>query len=542
MPHWKRWDRPCAARLLLLGCVCVVLAGGSSRGDADGAAPPAPGAPGSSEVCRLEGHEDIVWDACFSPDGRWVLSGGGGRCRPVTGPAGDFVNVTWEPGSDFALRLWDARTGKLERKFDGHTAGVGCVAFSPDGRQVLSGGSDNTLRLWNVQTAKRVREFVGHAGMVTAAVFSADGTRILSGARDGTVRLWDATTGAELRQFVPHPGPRIWDVALSPDGKTAAACGDQAVVHLWEVEGGKEVGQIAGHTQMTARVAFSPDGKTLASGGWDDTARLWEVATGKELLTLQGHTGRVEGITFSPDGRRLLTGSLDKALRLWDVRTGKLLKVMEGHTAPVARVAVSRDGRRAVSAGWDHTVRVWRLPALIDAGTASQVFPESYKPDPKLEAQLRRWVIELGGDDYPKREEAMLTLRRAGGRGRAAAAAPRPRRPFAGAEGPRGPIARRIPPAVGGAGRETPGRPAVPAGLSGSRRPLAEKGRGVAAERAGKDADRLRRGRRPGGAPQGGGGTAGEVGGTSVTRASPVSDPGHAIESGSVAPALSRKR
>jgi WD40 repeat protein len=80
-------------------------------------------------------------------------------------------------------------------------------------------------------------------------------------------------------------------------------------------------------------VAFSPDGKTLASASWDQTIKLWDVQTGKELATLKGHTGWVTSVAFSPDGKTLASaggerseessGSADRTIKLWDVQTGK---------------------------------------------------------------------------------------------------------------------------------------------------------------------------------------------------------------------------
>jgi WD40 repeat protein len=101
-------------------------------------------------------------------------------------------------GGDDTLKLWDAATGAFVRTFEGHSHAVRSVAFSPDGRRVLSGSEDNTMKLWDVATGALVRTFEGHSGRVHSVAFSPDGRRIISGSGDTTIRIWDAATGTQL--------------------------------------------------------------------------------------------------------------------------------------------------------------------------------------------------------------------------------------------------------------------------------------------------------------------------------------------------------
>jgi WD40 repeat protein/Tfp pilus assembly protein PilF len=325
----------------------------------------------------------------FSPDSRYILAFGG----------------------DGPVRLWEAGSGEAIHTWKGHTGEVLGVQFLDGGRLVVSWGRDATLRYWDVTSDQEVRRL--HLGNDLDPSFAIavrpDGRLLLALQKDQTLLARALPEGKEVGRF---PGARrakgfsfspdgrfaaagsfrsgvyfftlpdgptgavghadtISAVALSPDGRFALTCscgpwvknryeaGSNFDLCLWDVDTGKQVRRLAGHTANVFSVAFAPDGKTVLSGSADKTARVWEVATGRELRRFKGHEGDVYCVVYSADGRRGLSGSEDGTARLWDISTGKELAVYQSGRDRFEKVALSPDGRLAGATGKLGVIRLW---------------------------------------------------------------------------------------------------------------------------------------------------------------------------------------
>jgi WD40 repeat protein len=122
---------------------------------------------------------------------------------------------------DNTVRLWDAVTGAALQTLEGHSDWVSSVAFSPDGKQVVSGSRDKTVRLWDAVTGAALQTLEGHSRWVNSVAFSPDGKQVVSGSHYETVRLWDAVTGTALQTLEDDSEFLVWSMAFLPDSSIA---------------------------------------------------------------------------------------------------------------------------------------------------------------------------------------------------------------------------------------------------------------------------------------------------------------------------------
>jgi WD40 repeat protein len=351
------------------------------------------------KVRTLNDHIDAVNSAAFSPDGKQIVTAG---CDRKHWPS------VCEEGS---VRIWDAATGQEVRQLSGHTGVVLSVAYSPDGKQIVTASDDQTARIWDTTTRHEVRQLSSHTGPVRSVAFSPDGKQIVTAGCDRTdptgacqedsVRIWDAATERTVRTLTGHTGG-ISSAAYSPDGKqvVTAGCGrtDQRRVcqegsaRIWDAATGEELHTLTGHTDQVNVAVYSPNGKQIVTASRDGTARIWDASTGRQVLQLKSD-GWVWFATYSPDGRHLVTGSQDRTTRIWDASTGQeVLKLIsngcnEYDLCGTLTAAYSPDGKHLVTAGYDYTARIWDTSTWEEVsqltGITSYVYSATYSPDGK---------------------------------------------------------------------------------------------------------------------------------------------------------------
>ena len=274
-------------------------------------------------------------------------------------------------GSDEIVRIWNMTTGELEDELEGHTHNVKSVAFSHNGRFIVSGSGDDTVRVWNTATCETTYMLMGHEDAVMSVAISSNDEFVVSGSRDRTVRMWDTATGELLHELKGH-GDGVESVAVSPDCQHVASVSRAAELWIWTKDGVIEHKLECLATTGPYNLAFSNDSRRILC----NVNRTEWTTTGHRLSLLDtnndpGDTGRTVSVAYSSDDGEIVCGMEDGAVVIWNREANKthiLGRHPNRHPIIVASVAFSPDGSRIASGSHDWSVRIWdpRLRGTIN--------------------------------------------------------------------------------------------------------------------------------------------------------------------------------
>jgi WD40 repeat protein/predicted Ser/Thr protein kinase len=241
------------------------------------------------------------------------------------------------------------------------------------GAPIVVAGGGATVRVWDLATRKPIHELGSGSTVWSVATGEAAGVPVaVAGGYDGTARVWDLESGRQIEELAGHTDI-VSSVALGAlDGTpVAATASEDGTARVWSLETGEQIADLAGHTGAVSSVALGAlDGTPIAvTGGEDETFRVWSLESGEQIADLAGLTGAVSSVAVGAlDGTPIAVAAegRSRAVRVWDLEAGQPAgEPLGSHGSTVSSVALAElaDATIAVSGGHDYQLRVWDLEA-----------------------------------------------------------------------------------------------------------------------------------------------------------------------------------
>lgn len=361
-------------------------------------------------IQNLKGHEHGCLSLAFTPEARYLISGGKDNKAIVwdlySGEAvrslhhGSNVNVlTFVPNGQSVLvggelpdiRLWSYQTNETIKQYSSTARAESLIplAVAKIGKQFISGNVGQFAKSWNIGTSAQYADIA--VDYIRATAYSPDGKFLATlnsnvGSRYlNTLKLWDSHSGEVVRTYGnPFLDANLYSelpLIFSPNGKYLISTSNTSHINIYNTDE-KSVWKQLDHTANSSvySLAMTSDGSQLASagGGTFDIERgnimLWDFDSQTEIRTYKGHTSGISSLVFAPDNRSLFSASFDNTIKQWATDADRLIRTYEGHQmlikeqydeVGVTCLDISPDGKTLVSGGIDHTVILWDVTTGI---------------------------------------------------------------------------------------------------------------------------------------------------------------------------------
>jgi WD40 repeat protein/uncharacterized caspase-like protein len=285
----------------------------------------------------------------------------------------------------------------------GHSMGVNCAAFAPDGSWLASGGSDNAILIWQTESGRQLRALHGHTGYIRSLVVSSDGQSLASGSNDRTIKVWNVAEGRELFTLSGHEGP-IEALAFSGDGRWLVSGSSDKTIRLWDLTGRKEIQTLSGRTTAVSVLAFSRDNEQLAAAE-GNVIKFLDTKKWRELQSLSRQSAKITALCFSNDDAWFASASADGSVLIWHNDWQHERFALKNNTSGVAAISFAKDGLLLVAHAdsgidcWNYTTGTKKFSLAGEQGVTTVSFAS-------FSSNAESLVTTSGGRDLQLRNVA----------------------------------------------------------------------------------------------------------------------------------------
>ena len=275
----------------------------------------------------------------------------------------------------------------------GHYAAVKAVAFTPDGKYLLTGSRDKSIKLWDFESGREVRSYLGHKSTVNDIDITSDGKYFVSSSADRTAKYWEISTGKLIRSFDIHKD-YVTEVKLSEDDKVLFTGGYDFKAYLWNVATGDTIRSFKVDPDKGlgygVSAAFHPNGRFLAIGNDNSTTRVIDLKSDKEFYVNKPSSGSCGGcgtsVSYAQKGSYLIMAPNKGRIKVQDIEVEKITEI-ETYIDEYQMVAMNHQGDAILALGED-SLKLYSWPSAkliyaIDLGFSAEATGAAFSPDGK---------------------------------------------------------------------------------------------------------------------------------------------------------------
>jgi WD40 repeat protein len=289
-------------------------------------------------IAEIAAHRGAVTGLAYSNDGRTLVT----------------------TGEDATLKVWDSTRHSLVRTIELDDGRATSLAL--DGGRALTGHANGRIVLWDLERAQKLASVQRNVASIWSVAFTGDADKFAAASHDWKIALWDARQpSAPLHVLEGHENA-VQALAHASGPMPIASGGADKTVRLWDATTLDLKRTYRANRDFVTAVAFSPNGRMLAGGALDGRIQVWSSLSSRRLRSLSGHRGRIASVAFSPVGQLLASASDDGTVRLWDLRRGRTLRTLTGHAGGATAAAFSPGGDHMATASLNGVVRLWAMP------------------------------------------------------------------------------------------------------------------------------------------------------------------------------------
>ncbi|CAI8045501.1 Cilia- and flagella-associated protein 52 [Geodia barretti] len=259
------------------------------------------------------------------------------------------------------VRVWHADTGKELLRLSTPNVTCHAVAFTPNGKAIITAWDDGKIRAFYPQSGKPMYTISdAHNKGVTALACMSDSRTVISGGGEGQVRVWEVNkSGQHMTAALKEHTGTVTCIKLRNNDEECVTASTDGTCIIWDLIKLVRSQVIFANTMFHA-VCYRPDECQIVTAGTDRKIGYWETHDGSQIRELDGsESASINGMDVH--GTRFLTGGGDKLIKVWDYDRGEVTHIGIGHSAEVTKVKVAPNGCHAVSVSVDGAILRWKM-------------------------------------------------------------------------------------------------------------------------------------------------------------------------------------